>query len=300
MAKKTNKFKDRSVYQQELAERSGFDEYVGLGRPIDVIDDISQRTAVAMALLIISGVSAYKMIHGMTFMDAAFYALGMAMSLIFSFMIGQELDPDRTLGGLIGGFLSAVGYAFFGPSDFVVSIWMLWILRMFTRTSGDRHQIFDNILIIGSAAYMGWRGFYLYPMITGAAYVMESQIAFGYFRSLYLAGVAFAALFFAKFNVQNNGLNVEYIYFLMVVLFLFMPEIRISRFTKAIGDKSFKPISGSRLQVGLGFFLMTIASLTLLHGNEAVRALVPGIMAALGCGANLLRALIMKEVNFEK
>mgnify|MGYP004445267843 FL=1 len=117
MSKKTNKFKDRSVYQQELTDRRGFDEYVGLGRPINIFDDISQRTAVAMALLIISGVSAYKMIHGMTFMDAAFYALGMAMSLIFSFMIGQELDPDRTLGGLIGGFLSAVGYAFFGPSD---------------------------------------------------------------------------------------------------------------------------------------------------------------------------------------
>ena len=300
MAKKTNKFKDRSVYQQELAERSGFDEYVGLGRPIDVIDDISQRTAVAMALLIISGVSAYKMIHGMTFMDAAFYALGMAMSLIFSFMIGQELDPDRTLGGLIGGFLSAASYAFFGSADLIVSIWLLWILRMFTRTSGDRHQIFDNVLIIGIAAYLGYEGYYLYPMVTGAAYVMESQIAFGYFRSLYLAGVAFASLFFAKFNVQNNGLNVEYIYFLMVVLFLFMPEIRISRFTKAIGDKSLKPISGSRLQVGLGFFLMTIASLALLHGNEAVKALVPGIMAALGCGANLLRALIMKEVHLEK
>ena len=49
---------------------------------------------------------------------------------------------------------------------------------------------------------LGWEGYFLYPMLTAAAYVMESQIAYGYFRSLYLAGIAFVSLVFAKFNIH--------------------------------------------------------------------------------------------------
>ncbi|MDO4177635.1 MAG: hypothetical protein Q4D21_00440 [Phascolarctobacterium sp.] len=297
MSKKLNKYKDAPKKTYELKNRSGFDEYIGLGRPLDIVDDLSQRTAVAIAILCLVGGIIWKMVNGMNFTDAGMFAVGMAMSIIFSFMIGQELDPDRKLGGLIGGVLSALAFAFFGTGDWVVTLWLLWILRMFTRTSGDRHQIGDNVIILGCAAYLGWEGYYLYPMLTAAAYVMESQIIYGYSSSLYLAGIAFGSLVFAKFNVHDNSLNANYLYFLMVVLFIFLPEIRLARYTKAVGDKSYQPISGSRLQIGCGFFLMIIASLSLLHGNKAVMALIPAIMAAIGCGVNLFRALVMKEVN---
>lgn len=297
MSKKFNKYKDAPKKTYELQNRNGLDEYLGLGRPLDVVDDLSQRTAVALAILCLVGGIIWKMISGMNFMDAGMFAVGMAMSVIFSFMIGQELDPDRKLGGLIGGVLSAIGFAFFGTGDWVVTLWLLWLLRMFTRTSGDRHQIGDNAVILVCAAYLGWEGYFLYPMLTAAAYVMESQIAYGYFRSLYLAGIAFVSLVFAKFNIHSNALNANYLYFLMVVIFIFLPEVRLARYTKAIGDKSFQPISGSRVQVACGFFLMTLVSLALMHGNNAVMALIPGIMAAIGCGANLFRALVMKEVK---
>lgn len=297
MSKKFNKYKDAPKKTYELQDRSGLDEYLGLGRPLDVVDDLSQRTAVALAILCLVGGIIWKMVSGLSFTDAGMFAVGMAMSVIFSFMIGQELDPDRKLGGLIGGVLSAIGFAFFGTGDWVVTLWLLWILRMFTRTSGDRHQIGDNAVILVCAAYLGWEGYFLYPMLTAAAYVMESQIAYGYFRSLYLAGMAFVSLVFAKFNIHDNALNANYLYFLMVVIFIFLPEIRLARYTKAIGDKSFQPISGSRVQVACGFFLMCLVSLALMHGNNAVMALIPGIMAAIGCGANLFRALVMKEVK---
>ena len=297
MSKKFNKYKDAPKKTYELQNRNGLDEYLGLGRPLDVVDDLSQRTAVALAILCLVGGIIWKMISGMNFMDAGMFAVGMAMSVIFSFMIGQELDPDRKLGGLIGGVLSAIGFAFFGTGDWVVTLWLLWLLRMFTRTSGDRHPIGDNAVILVCAAYLGWEGYFLYPMLTAAAYVMESQIAYGYFRSLYLAGIAFVSLGFAKFNIHSNALNANYLYFLMVVIFIFLPEVRLARYTKAIGDKSFQPISGSRVQVACGFFLMTLVSLALMHGNNAVMALIPGIMAAIGCGANLFRALVMKEVK---
>ena len=108
--------------------------------------------------------------------DGVSYAAG----FFFAYLIGLEADPEpgREWGSLIGAFLTLGGEAFFGVnSNGVVGLlWVLFICRMFNRTSGSRHYIGDNLLILASAFWLGTEGFWLFPIATGIAYILESQL----------------------------------------------------------------------------------------------------------------------------
>ena len=228
------------------------------------------------------------------------FSMTSGLDFLLSYMIAQELDPDRQLGGIIGGILTVVGYYFFGAGNFMVLIWLLFILRMLNRSSGDRHRIGDNIIIVGSAVWLGKEGFWVYPLLTGAAYILESQIKGGYFRSLYLAGISLAGLIIAEFSKEATVLTLEMILLNCAAIIIFLPEVRIAEYTQAKGDKNGKRLIPKRLQATMGFFCMMLVAAIFLHGNEAGKQLLPGSMAALGCGLYLLVALMRHQVSFNK
>ena len=83
-------------------------------------------------------------------------------------------------------------------------------------------------------------------------------------------------------------------------IILFLPEIRIAEYTQAKGDKNGKRLIPKRLQATMGFFCMLLVAAIFLHGNEAGKQLLPGTMAAIGCGLYLLVALMRHQVVFKK
>ena len=137
----------------------------------------------------------------------------------FSWLIAQELDPDRKLGGIIGGGLSIVAALTLGEGNVLVLLWLLFILRMLNRTSGSRHKIGDNVFLIFIAYWLGKDGYWLYPVLTGTAYIIESQIRGGYYRSLYLGGLAFAVTAMADTSMKAHSLSMIYVY-LMALCFI--------------------------------------------------------------------------------
>ncbi len=297
MSKKSNKY---AGYQPgEVYDPTGVSQYLGLGRPID-FDNKVTKLAMMCTVIISVVVTLWKSAEGMESGDAVIVAVGAALGFLLSYMIAQELDPDRQLGGFIGGGLTLVGYHFLGEGDILVLLWLLFVLRMLNRSSGDRHRLADNVIIIGSALWLGKQGFWVYPLLTGAAYVLESQIQGGYFRSLYLAGVALAGLIIAEYSKQPNALSLTYIYIMCAAFILYLPEIRLAVFTQAKGDKTGRRLLPRRLQTMAGFFLMTLFTLIFLHGNGAGQQLLPAAMAAIGCGAYLLVALLRHQVVFKK
>ena len=297
MAKKGNKYK--GYEPGEVYDPTGISKYLGLGRPIDFDQKINKVAMLATIFLCVA-VTLWKTSGGMDSGEAVMYSLGAGLGFLFSYMVAQELDPDRQLGGIIGGALTVVGYYFFGEGNIIVLLWMLFVLRMLNRSSGDRHRIADNVIIIGSAVWMGKEGFWVYPLLTGAAYILESQINGGYFRSLYLAGVSLAGLIVAEFSKQASVLTMEMLLLNCLAIILFLPEIRIAEYTKAKGDKNGKRLYPKRLQATIGFFCMMLVGAIFLHGNETAKQLLPGAMAALGCGLYLFVALMRHQVEFKK
>ncbi len=166
MAKKRNKYAGDQHQEEQLI---GGNEYLGLGRPINYFED---ETAIAMmtALIATLALTGWHFFQGMDVYDAAMAGIGTALAFLFSYMIGQELDPDRKWGGIIGGVLTIVACYFLGEGNILVLMWLLFVLRMLNRTAGDRHRIGDNVIIIGSAAWLGHDGYWLYPLITATAY----------------------------------------------------------------------------------------------------------------------------------
>lgn len=292
MSKKQNKY---AGYQPPQT-LNGASSYLGLGRPIDLYDS---TTRIAMLCTILSAVAVtlWKTMSGVGVYDASMAGIGAALGFLFSFMIAQELDPDRKLGGIIGGGLTLICSLYLGEGNILVMLWLLFILRMLNRTSGDRHRIADNIIIIGAAVWLGKDGYWLYPLMTGAIYAVESQITGGYFRSLYLAGVAMAGAAIANFSSETPSLSVIYVYIMSFTFIIFLPEIRAAVFTQFKADKTGKRISPRRLQVAQGIFLMIGFFMPFFHGDAQALALIPGFMAAIGCGCYLFASLLQKKVG---
>ena len=297
MAKKGNKYK--GYEPGEVYDPTGISKYLGLGRPIDFGEKVN-KVAMLTTIFICVAVTLWKTSSGMDSGEAVMFSMTSGLGFLLSYIIALELDPDRQLGGLIGGALTVLGYYFFGAGNITVMLWLLFILRMLNRSSGDRHRIGDNVIIIASAVWLGKEGFWVYPLLTGAAYILESQIKGGYFRSLYLAGISLAGLIIAEFSKESVVLTMDMIVLNCFAIILFLPEIRIAEYTQARGDKNGKRLIPKRLQATMGFFCMLLVAAIFLHGNEAGKQLLPGTMAAIGCGLYLLVALMRHQVVFKK
>ena len=297
MAKKGNKYK--GYEPGEVYDPTGISKYLGLGRPIDFGEKVN-KIAMLATIFICVAVTLWKTSSGMDSGEAVMLSMTSGLGFLLSYIIALELDPDRQLGGLIGGALTVLGYYFFGAGNITVMLWLLFILRMLNRSSGDRHRIGDNVIIIASAVWLGKEGFWVYPLLTGAAYILESQIKGGYFRSLYLAGISLAGLIIAEFSKESVVLTMDMIVLNCFAIILFLPEIRIAEYTQAKGDKNGKRLIPKRLQATMGFFCMLLVAAIFLHGNEAGKQLLPGTMAAIGCGLYLLVALMRHQVVFKK
>ena len=222
MAKKGNKYK--GYEPGEVYDPTGISKYLGLGRPIDFGEKVN-KVAMLTTIFICVAVTLWKTSSGMDSGEAVMFSMTSGLGFLLSYIIALELDPDRQLGGLIGGALTVLGYYFFGAGNITVMLWLLFILRMLNRSSGDRHRIGDNVIIIASAVWLGKEGFWVYPLLTGAAYILESQIKGGYFRSLYLAGISLAGLIIAEFSKESVVLTMDMIVLNCFAIILFLPEI---------------------------------------------------------------------------
>ena len=296
MAKRENKF--AKTVRTEDASNENF----GLGRPFD-IDERFNRLAImggllsAIVLLIIRQVTGTG--TGSVMLDGVCYAAG----FFFAYLIGREVDPEpgREWGALLGAVVTLGLEAYFGVdiNGVVALLWALFICRMFNRTSGSRHRIGDNVIILGSAFWMGHIGYWLFPVITGICYVLESQIRDGYFRSLYLAGIAFAMCVITGRGTEVPVLSAAFLYLMGVAFILFLPQLTMAGFSKARDDRHNHFLIKTRLQVAQTVFLLATGLLIYMGGNQAGIIFLPCIGTAIGTGIYLLLYLVKRKQEEE-
>jgi len=297
MAKKENKFV--KINRTEDTSSENF----GLGRPFD-FDDRFNRLAIMGALVTTIIMLALRQITGtMTgsvMLDGVSYAAG----FFFAYLIAREVDPEpgREWGALLSAFIALAGEAAMGVdiNGVVGLLWVLFICRMLNRTSGSRHRIGDNIIILGAAFWMGREGFWLFPLITGACYILESQIKEGYFRSLYLSGIAFAMSAVIGRGSEVPVLSTTYLYLMGIAFILFLPQFSMVPFSTARDDRHHRPLIPSRLQCAQGIFLLGVGLLIYFGGNAAGVIFIPCIAVAMGTGLYLLVYLLRKKQEEKK
>ena len=137
--KKENKF-----LRNSRDEEGG---YFGLGRMIDFSDGVTRIALMLTALSAIAG-TLFKVMQGDSSDNATYFGLNVAMQFFFVWLLAQELDPDRKLGGIIGGGISIVMAITLGIGNVLTLLWLVFILRLISQTSGCRHKIGDNAILI--------------------------------------------------------------------------------------------------------------------------------------------------------
>ncbi len=279
-----------------LHKDTGSEGWFGLGRSIDFSDYVTRIALVAMVVAAALG-TGYQATLGKGVEEAAYFGMNMGLQFLAAWLLALELDPDRKLGGIIGGGISIAMGFIFGVGDVTALLWLLFIVRMLSRTAGARHQMGDNVLILAISYFLCREGWWLYPTMAGVAYVIESQIKDGYFRSLYIGGFAFALVMFAGPKPTDVALNINYIYAMLAAFVLFLPAISMASITKAKGDKDGKPISHIRLQIAQGTFLIINFMLAWFHGNDIALAMSPAWAAAMGVGIYLFALAIQRAIN---
>ena len=297
MAKRENKY--AKVVRQEETTNENF----GLGRPFD-FDDWFNRIAIMGTLLSTIILLIFRQVSGTgtgsVMLDSVSYAAG----FFFAYLIGREVDPEpgREWGSLLGAFVALGLEAVMGVNiDGVIGLlWVLFICRMLNRTSGSRHRIGDNAIILGAAFWMGYVGYWLFPIITGCCYILESQIKEGYYRSLYLSAIAFAICAITGRNMEPVTLSATYLYLMGIAFILFLPQLTMAGFSTAKDDRHNRPLIRSRLQCAQGIFLIGVGLLIYFGGDAAGAVFLPCIGAAIGTGVYLLVYLLKKKQQEEK
>jgi len=272
--------------------------YFGLGRMIDFSDAV---TRIALFLTAITAIVAtvFKTMQGETSDASAYFGLNVAVQFFFVFLLAQELDPDRKLGGIIGGGISLVIAFTLGMGNVLTLLWLVFIMRLISQTSGCRHKAGDNAILIIISYFLGKDGLWLYPTLTGVAYVLESQLKGGYYRSLYIGGLAFAVTAMASIRHTPVVISSIYLYLMAITFILFLPAISMAAITKFKGEKNGIPINPRRLQVAQGLFLVFNFLLAWFHGDEVALDMAPAWAAAMGVGIYLLSLAVQKAI-FDK
>lgn len=296
MSKKRNKY---AGDQGPGYSPDGAASYLGLGRSLNITSG-SGRTALIAAALAAAAYGIWRLRGGLAFDDAMMAGLGMFLCFIFSYVVAQELDPDRSLGGIIAGGLTVATTMYFGEGNMLILLWLVFVLRMLNRSAGDRHRIVDNVFLLGSAIWLGRDGLWLYPIITGVAYALESQLPNGYFRSLYLAAIALASLLVAKIEFIPVSISITYFVVIAVAYILFLPELRMALLTRAKGDKDGRTLDGKRLQATQIFFMLLVIAVVLVHGESQAIGIMPAVMAAAGAGIYLVVDLINNKKKYQR
>lgn len=295
MSKKGNKYNSGI----DIEEGGKF----GLGRAF-YLDNYFNRMAIACSAIIAAAMFFYKDFSGTGTGDIIHDGISYAIGFFFSYLIAAEADPEpsRAFSGILAGFATLIGQIIVGADEnsVVALLWMLFMLRMFNRSSGSRHRIGDNLIILGSAFWMGHLGYWLFPVATGFGYIMESQIKEGYSRSLFLSAFAFAIVLLTDKPMPDPVINITYLYMMAAAFILFLPEFTVARISTAKGDRNNRLLIPTRIQVAQAFFLIGTDILVWFGGNAVGMIMLPCITTAIACGLFLLFALIRDKSKEKK
>lgn len=290
MSKQSNKYKG----YMGPADLTGIGKYFGLARPFDFADRPTRMTLLC-SVLAFCAAAAWKMYHGMATYDACMTGLGIAFGLLFSFMLGMELDPDRSWGGFIGGVGAVLWAIWKGEPNFLVMLFLIFVMRMLNRSTGDCHKILDNLLMLFCAWWLGKEGGWLYPLLLASAYILETQLPGGMFYSWYLAAVALATLYFSEGIGMQADLSMYYIAIMAVAMILFLPMLRMSALVLAKGDRDNRRLNGARLRAANLCFMASIFFIGFFQGDVQCVNLAPAYFTAAGVGVYLVYDLGKKR-----
>lgn len=254
-------------------------------RPIDPSYP-TNRAIAALTMAVIVGGIVLQLIAGEELIQGASWGISAGLAVFLAWALGRELDPDHDLSAFVAAGLALIGLLLFDLPDLMALFWMLLFLRMVNRTTGLPARILDSLLILGLGSWLTWQSSWIYGLMTGLAFLLDSRLSSPHRRHLFFAGIALLAT--AILYSVSGGMPGEGKPSLLAILAVsgmsvsFVPVILTSRRMRTVGDATGEPLNPGRVQAAQVVALLTGLQIALWDGDPGVVQLMPVWATVLG------------------
>jgi hypothetical protein len=254
-------------------------------RPIDPSYP-TNRAIAALTMAVIVGGIVLQLILGAELTQGASWGISAGLAVFLAWALGRELDPDHDLSAFVAAGLALVGLLLFDLPNLMALFWILLLLRMVNRTTGLPARILDSLLILGFGSWLTWQRSWIYGLMTGLAFFLDSRLSPPHRRHLFFAGIALLAMVIL-YSV-SGGMPGEGKPSLLAILavsgmsVLFVPVIVASHQLSTVGDATGEPLNPRRVQAVQVIALLTGLQIVLWDGDPGVVQLMPVWATVLG------------------
>ncbi len=273
-----------------------FERLSSIGRALD--PDFSTNRAIT-GLTVLAGLAsaALRLLSGASLLESAIWGGVAGVSLFLGWALGREVDPDHDATAFLAGGLALVGVWTIGGPDLAALLWMITASRILNRTVGPPPTLIDAAGILFLAAWLGWRGAWVYLLLTSLAFLLDSLLTPRHRRSLLFAGLALPlALLFFLLGTEPRGPALGPLPLAAVALITaaFGAQILRTRELRSVADRTGEPLDPGRLRAARAFALLAALVQVALGGMGGLQALLPLwavflAAPALWAGRSLLR-----------
>jgi len=246
----------------------------------------TNRAIAALTMAVIAGGIVLQLIAGEELIQGASWGISAGLAVFLAWALGRELDPDHDLSAFVATGLALIGLLLFDLPNLMALFWMLLLLRMVNRTTGLPAQILDSLLILGLGSWLTWQRSWIYGLMTGLAFLLDSRLSSPHRQHLFFAGIALLAsviLYSVSGGMPGEG-KPSLLAILVVsgMSVLFVPVIVASHQLSTVGDATGEPLNPRRVQAAQVIALVTGLQIAWWDGDPGVVQLMPVWATVLG------------------
>jgi hypothetical protein len=270
-------------------------------RPIDPSYP-TNRAIAAFTMAVTAGGIVLQLIAGAEPTQGVSWGISAGLTVFIAWALGRELDPDHDLSAFFAAGLALIGLFLFDLPSLMALFWMILLLRVVNRTTGLPAKMLDSLLMLGLGSWLTWQGGWIYGLMTGLAFFLDSRLSPPHRRHLLLAVVALLAtvILFSVAGSMPGGDRPSMLAILAVlgISVLFAPVILVSRQLNAVGDATGERLNPGRVQAAQVVALLTGLQLAWWDGDPGVVQLTPLWATLLGVAMYRLLGLIRGPTLF--
>lgn len=236
---------------------------------------------VAVAILI------FQMVSGAEFLQAGISTILGSLSVILTWIIAREIDPEEQLSAFVSVLLMTIAVFIVAVQfNLLVLFYISSMSRIVNRTIGPAVTRMDSIFLLVFTVFVGFAGSWIYAMMGATAFLLDSLLPDRDRKHVLFAGLATVVMIVA-FIVQNSQLTpilptTEFIIGIIGVTFIFVPVVLKSRRLTVVADMTAELCIPIRVQAAQVLALLFGYHVALWQGNIGILELLPLWLAIAG------------------
>jgi hypothetical protein len=273
----------------------------GIGRPLKVEYPTNRAIIYIVLSSFILG-TLIKFFTNEAFLSSTVWALRFSVTLLLTWALARELDPDNNASAFISVVLGLATFVLFPPTSLLVLFWLVLVSRILNRITGISPQLLDVVGIVSLAIFMSWRESWIFGVLTALVLFTNSWLDNEKKRGTLLLIIVIVPVLVLLFNFKNDFLmnadpSTEIIIFLTACTVLFVPVIYKTNSLKTFTDMTSEPISVIRLRVTRIMALTTGALVFIIQGSAGFNQLLPLWMVLVSISFMYYRSLINRLIK---